>query len=95
MNEYMYEFLTLQSNLGFPHISNVVRTFAMITQYMISGAICVIVNFLTKTHTSFHPNLSSLNYVSQIMTIYLKASLSLYRWYPAKRALPAMLTHGR
>ena len=27
----------LKSNLGFPYISNVDRTFAMITQYMVTG----------------------------------------------------------
>ena len=29
--------MNLLTNLGFPHISNVDRTFAMITQYMVTG----------------------------------------------------------
>ena len=35
MYESMYKLWILGSNLGFPHISNVDRTFAMIAQYMV------------------------------------------------------------
>ena len=36
MYESMHELWILSSNLGFPHTNNVDRTFAMITQYIVT-----------------------------------------------------------